>query len=69
MRVFLLSAAPLKTMGAKMIKTNKEWLDGFNQGYLAGLETAKKRIDAEVEFAELKPITKVFFSGDVDGSV
>lgn len=50
------------------VKNNEEWLDGFNQGYLAGLETAKKRIDAEVEFAELKPITKVLFSGDVDGS-
>lgn len=50
------------------VKNNKEWLDGFNQGVLAGLETAKKRIDGEIEFAELNPVTKVFFSGDVDGS-
>lgn len=55
-------------MAQLKVKDNKEWLDGFNQGYLAGLETAKKRIDVEVEFAELKPITKVFFSEGVDGS-
>ena len=52
----------------KDVINNKDWMDGFNNGYLAGLQVARNCIDNQIEFGTKHHIKGIEYRKGSDGS-